>query len=319
MNEKFKLFYELIQNSNSIVIAGHISPDCDAISASFSLASFILKIFNKKSIVLLEEYPEKYSFLKGKEFLYNKQDYKDLSPDLFIAVDCGSIDRLGEAKSVFERSKKTVNIDHHISNDSFAQVNFVDPKSSSTSQIIFEILKDLDVLDDDIATTIYSGIVFDTCGFKHNSTSSRTHQIASELLNYNIDISMVHTKILNHNTLAKAKVLSKAIENIVVYKDFCYSILNRETIINECSADYSDVEGISSYLLDIEGINIAVFFYEYSNSRIKVSLRSKKIDVNKIASIFNGGGHKLASGAILKTSLEEAVKLVTSEVNKYLI
>lgn len=316
MYQNLKSFYDLIENSNCIVIAGHTSPDGDALSASFALAVAISKKFGKTPIVLLEDYPKKYNYIKGSNFLYKNENYDDLSPDLFIAVDCGSIERLGDAKSVFIRAKHTVNVDHHISNDNFAQLNFVDTNSSSTSQIIFELLKDLDVFDYDIATTIYTGIVFDTNGFKHKSTSERTHQIAGELLKYNIDTPMIHTNILNYNTLPKAKVFAKAIDNIVIYKNFCYSSLTSHNITQECLAEHSDIEGLSSYLLDIEGISISALFYEKLDGTIKVSLRSKEIDVNKIASVFGGGGHKLASGASLNCSLDEAINLVFDEVKK---
>lgn len=318
MKEDFSSFYELIKKSNSIVISGHVSPDCDSISSCLALAISVFKKFGKKITVLLEKIPDKYSFFEGSEFLYNSTNYDNLNPDLFIAVDCGSIERLGEAMPIFMRSIYTVNIDHHISNENFAQNNFVDINSSSTSQIIFEILKDLDILDQGIATIIYAGIVFDTCGFKHKSTSTRTHEIAADLIKYNINTSMIHSKVLYHNTLPKAKVLASAINNTNINNTICYSYLTNDDIFNKCSAEYSDVEGISSYLLDIEGIEIAALFYERGKNTVKVSLRSKEVDVNKIASKFNGGGHKLASGITLELSLHEAVNLVISEIKKYI-
>lgn len=308
-------FIKELEKSENIVIAGHISPDGDAVSSSLSLAMAINKI-GKKPIILLEKYSDNYNYLKGQEMIY-RGEYGNLNPDLFISVDCGDIERLGKAKEVFERAKKTVNIDHHISNDGFGDLNIINDKSSSTSEVIFEVISCMDIdIDIDIATIIYTGLVFDTSGFKHSSTSKRTHEIAGELVNIGVDNSMIHTNLLYSHTLENARLLSKTIQNIYIEEDILISTLTKNEILEECMANYGELEGISGYLIDFKGINISIFLYEKKDGSIKASFRSKNKDVNKIASKFGGGGHVLASGATLNMTLDEAKKSILDEVKK---
>lgn len=311
MYENIEFVIQEIQKNENIVLAGHIAPDGDAISASFALCLAIKKM-GKTPILLLEKYSDTYSYLSGHQFVY-KGDYESLLPDLFISLDCGGIDRLGEAGKVFEKAKKTINIDHHISNNSFADLNIVNFKASSTSEIVFEIINKMEDIDFEIATCIYTGMIFDTAAFKHNA-KKRTHQIAGELVQIGVDTDMVHTNLLYTHTLENAKLLSKAIQNISIDNGVCCSTLTKEEIIEDCKAKYNDLEGISGYLVDFKGVNISVFLYEKKDGSIKLSLRSKKADVNKIAAKFNGGGHILASGATLNVSLEEAKKAVLEEI-----
>ena len=306
-------FIKQIENSKNIAIAGHIAPDGDAIAASLSLAMTIQKM-GKNPVILLENYVDTYNYLKGHHMVF-KGDYDTLNIDLFISVDCGDIERLERAKPILEKATNTVNIDHHISNNNFGELNIVNPKASSTSEIIFEIVNHIGIIDLDIATAIYTGIVFDTCGFKHKSTGKRTHQIASELIEIGVDNSMVHTQLLYTHTLANSRLLAKTIQNIYIENDIAISTLTKNEILEECKASYEDLEGISGYLVDIKGINVGVFLYEKRDGSLKVSFRSKTIDVNKIASSFGGGGHILASGAtITNMSLEQAKETILEKI-----
>lgn len=302
-----------IENSNNIVIAGHISPDGDAICSSLALAMAIEKM-GKAPIVLLEDFGSTYDYIEGKSLIY-KENYNDIENiDLFISADCADIERLGNYKVVFEKAKKTVNIDHHISNNNFAGLNIVNPKSSSTSEIMFEIINHIGAIDFNIATALYTGIVFDTGGFKYNCTSKRTHQIAGELIEQGIDTSKIHSIILTIHSLESSRLLAKAINNIYIEDDIIISTLSMEEI-KSLEATSNSTGTIIPYLLDTKFVNIAIFLYEKEDGSIKVSFRSKSIDVNKIANYFGGGGHILASGATLKNiSLEQAKEDVLAQV-----
>ena len=303
---------EEIKKSEKIVLAGHISPDGDAISANFALALAIEKL-GKKPIVLLEKYSDTYSFLKGHNFVLENCDF---IPDIFISLDCGDISRLGKKQELFKKAKKTINIDHHMDNNNFGDLNVVNKKASSTSEIVYEIISKMDgvEIDLDIATIIYTGIVFDTCGFKHNSTGKRTHQIAGELVEKGVDSSKVQTNLIYTHTLANSKLLAKSIQNLEIHKNLAISTISKDEIFNECNGTYEDLEGISGYLLDIKGIEISVFLYEKLDGSIKASFRAKEFNVNEIAKKFNGGGHMLASGATLNMSLNEAKNAILKEI-----
>lgn len=311
--ENIEPFIQKIEHSKNIVIAGHISPDGDAISASLSLAMALEKM-GKAPIVLLEECGDTFSYIKGYDKIY-RDSYENLDDiDLFICADCGDIDRLGNVKAVFEKAKYTVNIDHHISNDSFADLNIVNPKSSSTSEIVFEIVNHIGALDIDIATALYTGIVFDTGGFKYNCTTKRTHQIAGELIEIGVDNHNIHSIVLSIHTLENSKLLAKAIENIYIENDIILTTLSKEEI-EKCQSTSKDTGAIVQYLLDTKGMNVSVFLCEKEENVLKASFRSKTIDVNKIANTFGGGGHMLASGAtILNMSLEQAKEDILEKI-----
>lgn len=316
MNNVYKdieLFVQQVKSSKTIVLAGHTSPDGDAVSACLALGMSLQKM-DKNPIILLEDFNNNLKYLKGQSMIY-KDDYDKLQNiDLFITLDCGDIQRLGNAKSIFEKAKNTVNIDHHISNNNFANLNIVNYNSSSTSEIIFEIIKYINNMDFNIATAIYTGIVFDTSGFKHSCTTKRTHQIAGELLNIGVDTTFIHSTILTIHSLNNAKLLAKSINNLYIENDVVISTLTNEEIVSLNCLD-KDTGGIIQYLLDIQNINVAVFLHEKEDKSIKVSFRSKTIDVNKIANLFGGGGHTLASGAVIQNmTLEQAKNSILEQI-----
>lgn len=311
--DNIKPFLNLIDENEQIILAGHTSPDGDAVSACFALAMALEKL-GKNPIILLEDYSISLEHIKGHHFVY-KEDYKNLeNVGLFVSLDCGDIERLGDAKEVFEKAKNTVNIDHHISNNNFGKLNIVNPKSSSTSEIVFEIISSIDKLDLDIATAIYTGLVFDTGGFKYDCTTKRTHQIAGELIELGIDSHKIHSNILTMHTLQNSRLLAKSIDNIYLEDDIIISTLSNQEITSlGCTS--KDTGNIVQYLLDTQNINISVLLYEKDDNIIKASFRSKKLDVNKIASQFGGGGHILAAGATIKDmTLEQAKETILQQI-----
>ncbi|MBR1737990.1 MAG: bifunctional oligoribonuclease/PAP phosphatase NrnA [Firmicutes bacterium] len=302
---------EAIKNGNNICIAGHINPDGDAVSSALGLA-LCLKMIGKDVTVLLEDYSHKFHYIKGKEMIY-KGDYDKLAPDLFIAVDCGSKDRLGDAQSVFDRTEKTINIDHHISNTEYAKYNVVYPNASSSSEVVFEIIRNFSVITDDIATALYTGIVSDTGGFKHNCTSPRTHEIASVLIGFDVPYSEIQNRILYSKSREELSVFIKALGKLKIENGISRITLTKDEIA-ESGATYKDLDGIVSFILNVDDVDASVFIYEKENGKSKVSMRSISTDVSGIAVKHGGGGHKLAAGADFDCSVEEAEKIIVKEL-----
>lgn len=307
------LFIKDIKKCENIVLAGHISPDGDAISSCLALGVSLEKL-GKKPTILLESY-ERYSYLKGSHMIF-KGDYDNMGADMFISLDCGDIKRLGQAEKVFLNAKKTVNIDHHITNDNFGDINIVNTDASSTCEIVYEIINRIGNIDKHIAEALYTGIVFDTSGFKHKSTKKRTYEVASKLAGLGIDNSFIHTELLYTHTFENARLLAKAIQNLQREGNTVITTLTKSEILNECSSGYIHLEGISGYMLDFKGIDVAVFLYEKENGDIKISFRSKDLDVNKIAQKYGGGGHILASGAMVSMPLLKAKQIMLKEIEK---
>jgi len=306
---------QILSTYDNIVLGTHINPDGDAVSSTLAFAQ-TLKIMGKNPVVLIGKYSDKYCHIKGTEFIYNG-DYNNINTDIFIALDCGDKKRLGKAQSVFERAKITFNIDHHISNNNFADNNIVLANASSSSEVVFEVIKNFSIINVDIAEAIYTGIISDTGGFRHNSTTPETHNVVAQLLKYNINFSEIHRKVLYDHTIEQIKVFTKALNNIEIDDEIAFTTITVQEL-KQCGADTTDLDGIVEYMLNIRGVEVSVFLYEKSDGSVKASLRSKNIDVNNIALKYGGGGHKAAAGASFDKNIAQVKDIILNDIKNEL-
>ncbi len=304
-----------IENVQTVYITGHINPDGDCIGSAFGFALAMAEL-GKKPVILIEDYAERFDILEGRQYVY-RGDYDELCPDIMFSIDCADKARLGEAEKVFERAKYTYNIDHHISNTCFADVNIVNGRASSACEVVYEIIKDFVNIDKDIASALYTGILTDTGGFRHNSTSERTHQIAGKLVSSGVDTPLIHTKFLMEHSLTDVKIFVKAIEKMKLEDGIAYTYVTAEDMAL-CGASSKNLDAVVGYLLNTEGAEVSVFASERAEGIAKLSFRSKSADVNEIASIFGGGGHILAAGAAVKGNVREVLDMAVNEVRKRL-
>lgn len=295
-----------IQKASYILIAGHISPDGDAIGACTAMG-LILEQLNKEYSILLEKPGEQYENLLDHVKVLSEVPTRKC--DLFIALDCADIDRLGVFKSVHDGATISWNVDHHISNTNYSLYNHVDSNASSASEIVFNIYKESKVvLNPIIAQAIYTGIVYDTAAFKHSNTTPKTLAIASELLEQPFDFSNIIQKMFYAHPFVAIKLQGAAIKNMESYYDdsLIISTLSQEEI-QKYSDDTDGTGGIVNVLKNVKGSKVALFLYEKSENEIKVSMRSEDpYDVCEVAQKFGGGGHKKAAGATINSTLEQA-------------
>ena len=185
-------FFKLVQQSNNILISAHVNPDGDAIGSSFGLALVLQSLGKNAKIIRNDHYPTNLEFLK-REDLYFNDDFDDI--DLFIAVDSADIKRIGISKTYFDKAKSTVCIDHHITNEGYADINII-LRSSSTCEMLAEMLIDYDVyIPQDAATYFYLGILTDTFRFSYVSANSTTLRVAANLLDINADKNLIHENL----------------------------------------------------------------------------------------------------------------------------
>lgn len=297
-----------IKDASTILIAGHVSPDGDAIGACIAMGH-ILEKMEKQYSILLEEPGDQYTNLFNMAPVLSKAPEK--ACDLFIALDCADLDRLGSFKDTFKKAKVSWNVDHHISNTSYGQYNYVDSNASSASEITFDIYKASMVqMNTQMAKAMYTGIIYDTSAFKHSNTTSKTLKIASKLLEYPFDFSAIIQQMFYERSLVSIQLQGLAISNIQTYfnNKLVIATLSLEEI-NLYSNNGEGTEGIVNILKNIKDSKVAVFLYEKSKRETKVSLRSENLyDVCSIASEFGGGGHTKAAGATINATLEEAKK-----------
>lgn len=312
--KKLKQVIETLPNDEVILLGGHKNTDYDSIGSGLSLTMFLNKI-GKKAFMLLEEkdYP-KLEWFNNYKYIIKEYDIKEKYN--FVLLDSNRKSRLGVFENYFDSANIKINIDHHEDNKKEADYIFVDESVSATCEIIYNLIKLFeDDLDKEIATLLYAGIATDTnCFYKR--VNSNTMQIASELLKSNIDGSNIIKHTYKSMTLEESKILSDMLSNIE-YDVFHYIILDRNNSLYK-DVDYSVIfKKCASFIYEITDIKVLGLFLKELDGSISGLFRSNcEIDVDKLATMLGGGGHKKASGFENNMSIDEILELSKEYITK---
>ena len=331
MQEKYNKLYKIITDSKkNVVITTHRGPDGDAMGSSLALYHLLKKLEHNVQIITPNDYAYFLHWLPGNKdvIIYeeSKEKCKKISEeaDLIFFMDLNNIDRIADYKDcIINTSSIKILIDHHQDPDySMADLVFSDTKSSSTAELLYNIIKVLNLnhlIDKDISQCLYTGILTDTGSFKYSSTTSITHDIISDLIERGVDHLRIHDLIYDNSSIDRMRLLGYCLnEKLQVYKENNSAIisLNQEEL-TKFNFKKGDTEGIINYALAIKGIIFAAFIVE-KDGITKLSLRSKgNFKVNEIAKkYFNGGGHINASGGVSQLSVKETIKKLENIINK---
>lgn len=300
------ILHEVI-NDKTIAIGGHVRPDGDCVGSCMALYHYLKKNMEKDVTidVFLEPIPKRFEILKNTDII--KQRGGNISYDVFIALDSGSLDRLGESETYFKQAKRRINIDHHISNTNFGDLNHVIPDASSTCEVLFDLFEE-DKIDEVIGQDLYLGLIHDTGVFKHSNTTKKTMSIAGALIDLGIPFSSMIDKTFYLKNYAQNKILGYALTKSTMLKEgkIIASYLTKEEM-KEYGITHADLDGIIDQLRITEGVLAALFLYE-TDTDYKVSMRSNgTIDVRKIAEEYHGGGHTKAAGCSIKGTPETII------------
>ncbi len=292
----YKEIWEKIENSDNIVLIAHINPDGDALGSSLSLYPILKRMGkNVKVFNVTTPLPDYLDFLPNFEKVTNKLPSKI---DLMISFDCGSFDRLG----IEERPKFLINIDHHISNTNYGDLNLIEPDAASTSQVVYNILKANGVeIDADSATCIYTALVTDTGSFQYESVNEKVFECAADLVKSGVKPDFVAKMLFQRDRLSRLRFLAKAYDTLELCCDGKVAIVEiTKEMLEATGATKDDTEGVVNSIRNIASVEVGLLLRE-EDEGIKVSLRSKNyLDVSEIATKFGGGGHIRASGATIK-------------------
>lgn len=312
---------EFIEEHTGFVIFTHLNPDGDALGSAFSLAA-ALRTAEKKAIVLLLEEPAvKYAF---EEFvpLYTLDKAVVSSEDYnaCISVDCADVRRLGHKVQDLFFAHPNMNLDHHISNTNFAQVNYVS-NAPAAGEIIYDIMQEMQIpIDKTAQMAIYMAISTDTGNFTYQNTTPKTLRICSALVDAGLDISYVASQIYNNRSFAATKLICIFIEKLRLHvggKMSLSTILLED--IESAGAKVEDCEILVSYAIALDTVELAAFIREIKKDTYKISLRSKhRVDVSEFASRFDGGGHKRAAGFMLKGNIHDITQTVIKTAEEFL-
>ncbi|WP_064606847.1 DHH family phosphoesterase [Streptobacillus moniliformis] len=306
---------EKIDKYDNIILSAHVNPDGDAFGALFAFKFMIEKYNKNKKVDIVIQYELPRFIYKFDESKYIKNDI-DENVELVIMLDTANIDRTAINKEVFNLAKETINIDHHISNSKYLNINYVED-ISSTCELLYKFLDVFNIeLDEKIAKFMYLGIINDTGNFRHSNVTENTFDVASKLMKVGVDNREI-TNILFSKSREKVKVFGKTLVEYKYYEDlkFAFFYISQNDMKN-MSISEEDTDGISELLLSIEDVDIALFVREDKEAKLKGSFRSKNIDVNKLASRFNGGGHVLAAGFRFSGKVEEILEIVLKELRR---
>ena len=308
----------MIDQAGKIVILGHVNPDGDCVGSCLAVYNYIKEWDSTKAVtVRLERAPSKFSYLSGFDAI--ETEAGEETYDLCICLDSSDEERLGDFKSCFDRSAKTICIDHHITNRGYAQENVIDGHASSACEVIYGQL-DESRISKRVAECIYTGIIHDTGVFKYSNTSRKTMEIAGKMMEKGIDFGTIIDGSFYKKTYMQSQILGRALlESITFLDGRCIFSVVRKKDMDFYGVEKSDLDGIVDQLRVIDGIECAIFLYETGIHQFKVSLRSNSIvDVSRIAAYFGGGGHVRAAGCTMSGSVHDVVNNLSAHIAEQL-
>lgn len=306
-----------IKESKNIAIIIHVNPDNDCLGSGLSLFLGLNKIGKNCSIFCDDIISEKFHYFKGIENLnkYNSENF-----DFVICCDTATFNRLGKYKVLLSKSE-SLNIDHHFSNEKYGSFNIVETKASC-SEVMFNFLKEIKIeIDKDMAFNLFSGLIGDTGGFQHSSTTESCFEMAIELMKTGINIERVNYYTMKVKTLKSFKLFQKAITNVSFFFNNLVSLMViDQNMLNEVGASEKDTTGFVYNCVNIEGFLMGILITEEFTDKWAVSVRSyEPIYASSLCERFGGGGHKFAAGCKISGKKEEVIDKLLKNTKEILI
>lgn len=312
-----------LRRERSFVLLSHERPDGDSIGCQLALARALRKLGRRVAVVNPDPVPDRFRFLPGAEKI-RAPGRLAFRPAAAVVLDSPLPRRLGPAVSLLEAASVSVNIDHHVSNLGFGDYNWVDNGLSSTGEMIYHLLPELGVaLDRPLALCLYVALLTDMGKFQfmvNPSSGERVLRLAADLVSTGLVPYRIYKSVYNHSA-EEMMLLRRVLKTLdfAASGRIAYLVLKRR-VLQDLEAGESEIEGLVAYPRDIRGVLVALTFTEKKGA-VKVSFRSKepsRIDVNRIAAAFGGGGHPAAAGATVSGELPAVRARILKAVKKEL-
>ncbi|MDX6746136.1 bifunctional oligoribonuclease/PAP phosphatase NrnA [Polaribacter sp. PL03] len=327
----FEELKSYLDTPRNIVLIGHRNPDGDAMGSTLGLRHYLSKKGHKATVVVPNEYPDFLHWLPGSDATYrfdwqNSQAQKAIkASEIIFLLDFNALHRVGYdmQKTLEKYQNDFAMIDHHQQPDDVKYM-YSDVEICSTCQMVYQFIEmnnDLDLIDADIATCLYTGIMTDTGSFRFRSTTSTTHRIIANLIDKGAENNKIHNNVYDSNSYGRLLLLGQALSNLQILPEYKTAFITL-TEVEKKKFDFQkgDTEGVVNYALSLKGIIFAAIFIEDVEQKIiKISFRSKgEFSVNQFSrNHFNGGGHDNAAGGKFNGSLEDAVHSFNELLPKY--
>lgn len=313
---------DYLSKPRKVLITTHHKPDADALGSSLGLAGYLKKKGHTVQVITPSDYPVFLSWMPGNEqvLAYDKSraalvNEKVQAAEVIFCLDFSALGRIYDmADMVRQSTAKKVMVDHHLEPESFAEFVQWDPSSASTAQLIYKLILELgdrSVIDENIASCLYAGLMTDTGGFRHNNTRHEEFLIASELVAMGANPSRISKLVYETNTLTRLRLMGYVLsEKLVVLEEYKVAYITiTEEELKRFGSQTGDTEGLVNYGLSVQGVAMAVLIYKRKED-VKLSFRSLgNFSVSDFARLhFEGGGHKNASGGQTKLTLEDTLQ-----------
>ncbi len=307
-----------LERHGHLLITSHYNPDGDNIGSQLGLAALLGRLGKKVEIVDQDPVPRRYRFLPGWERVRN-----DIVPSQAygaVVLDCADLDRIGRAsQAVVPARMEILNIDHHISNQGFGQVQYVDTGASSTCELIYRISKRMArSLTPEESKCLLCGMITDTGGFRYASTSPNTLRAAAELMEQGADLPSLATNLYFEERPEALALLGELLVGMQVSArvPLAWMKVSREQL-KKHGIDMAETEEYVRYALSVQGVEVGLMFKEQDDGQVRLSFRSKGgFDVNRLARLFGGGGHVQAAGARVAGSLSQVEETVVTALER---
>ncbi len=313
---------EAIRAHDSFILLSHIRPDGDAIGSQLALGHSLEEMGKTVYYINEDGLPDNLAFLPGSEKIQTPPA-EALNVQVCIALDCATKPRLGDgALQAASQAKLWINIDHHISNPAYGDLNHIDATSPATGQILYQLITSQNMpLPEASRDSIYVAVSTDTGSFQYSNTTAATYEMAAELVRQGLDVGTINAKVYDSNPFRKIELLRSLLNTLqleddgqVAHWELPYSVKEQYNLKPEDSEDQIDL------IRGIEGVIAAAFFEELEDGKIRVSLRAKDNSFNacETAQLFGGGGHARAAGIRMPGPIDDARTQVLAAISKAL-
>ena len=312
-----KKITEIIKNKKSFLLSTHQDVEGDALGSELALFSLLRRLRKEVYIYNSDKTPLNYRFLPFSSYIKNEPPQKEF--EVGIVVDASDISRIGIVRNSFLKTKILINIDHHISNTKFGDINWIEPKVSSAAEMVYKIYKRFfPNISKNASICLYTGIFTDTGCFSYSYTNSQVHRIVSELLNSGVTPVKIYHEVYSSFKARDISFVGRVLSRVKC--DFKGKVCWVKTSQWKDSSSGDLTEAIFYNLRFIKDAEVLILFKQIGKN-VRVNFRSKgKIDVNRVAKFFGGGGHKSAAGTTLKnTSIFQAQKKVLSFIKSHIL
>lgn len=299
-----------IEKNKRFLVTSHLNPDGDAIGSTLSLAMALKKMGKDVVAYNVNGVPYQYKHLPGADMIVDNIA-NESSFDAVFVLDCSEAERVGPELKESLSTKEWITIDHHLSNETFTDLSYIDINACSTGYLVYNLLKRLPIeIDKDIAENIYTTIVTDTGSFRYSNSTIEAFAAASELVALGVSPWDVANKIFESQPIERVKLLTLVLDTLEHSEEGSVaSVVVTKNMMAVAGIGHEATDGFVNYPRSIEGVEVAFLVRELGEKKYKISYRSKgTVNVAAVAAEFGGGGHRNAAGCVMEGDLQEVRK-----------